>query len=186
MAKHLELHSVLVCDRLPGRAEDLTERLRGDGFSPEVRAAEAEDAVTNATIIVTATTATSAYIPHRWIKQGSLIINVSLDDIGPETYLRSDLLYVDDWQLIIEDTQRLLGRLAREGVVSGPGEPSPENGRNVTGTLGQLLAGTCPSRSADTQTILVNPFGMAITDLSVAQAVCTEAVARGIGTWLTR
>jgi N-[(2S)-2-amino-2-carboxyethyl]-L-glutamate dehydrogenase len=187
MAQHLDLDRMLIYDRIPDRGQVLAEKLRAmDGRFRRVTTAAAEDAVRQASVVVAATTTTTAYVPYGWMARGTTVINVSLDDIDADAYLRSDLLYVDDWQLITADTRRLLGRLARAGKVSGPGEPAPASGRSVTGTIGELLAGKCPGRESAEQTVLVNPFGMAIEDLALAHAVYAAAEARGLGTRLDR
>jgi ornithine cyclodeaminase/alanine dehydrogenase-like protein (mu-crystallin family) len=187
MTARLDIGIVLISDCLPARAEALARAVRDWlGEVPPVEVAETEPAVRRADILVTATTATQAHIPYDWISPGTVAVNVSLDDLDETAYLGSDLLYVDDWQLICDDTQRLLGRLARQGRVSGPGQAAPAGGRSVTGTLGQLLAGDCPSRGNESETVLVNPFGMAIEDLAVARAVCAAAESLGLGTWLER
>jgi N-[(2S)-2-amino-2-carboxyethyl]-L-glutamate dehydrogenase len=187
MAKHLEIDSVLIYDRISERGQALAKKLRAmDSSFRRIVIAEAEYAVSKANVVVAATTTTAAYVPYDWIARGTTVINVSLDDIDADAYIKSDLLYVDDWQLITADTQRLLGRLAREGKVSGPGDSAPANGRSVTGTIGQLLAGSCPGRDNVEQKVLVNPFGMAIEDLALAQAVYIAAVSRGLGTPLNR
>jgi N-[(2S)-2-amino-2-carboxyethyl]-L-glutamate dehydrogenase len=187
MTKHLEIDSILIHDQIPARAQTLAAKLGAmDGSPRQVVSAEAGDAVSKASVIVAATTTTTAYVSCEWIAPGTTVINVSLDDIDADAYMKSDLLYVDDWQLITADTQRLLGRLARAGKVSGPGDPAPAGGRSVTGTIGQLLAGSCPGRENAGQTALVNPFGMAIEDLALAHAVYAEAVSRGLGTPLDR
>lgn len=187
MARHLEIDSVLIYDRAPERGQHLAEKLRAMGGSfRRTMTADAKYAVSNASVVVAATTTTTAYVPYEWINPGTTVINVSLDDIAADAYMKSDLLYVDDWQLITADTQRLLGRLAREGKVSGPGEPAPAGGRSVTGTIGQLLAGNCLGRENAGQTVLVNPFGMAIEDLALAHAIYTAAIARGLGVRLDR
>lgn len=187
MAKHLEIDNVLIYDRIQERGQALAAKLRAMGSSfRRVVTAEAENAVSKAHVVVAATTTTSAYVPYSWITRGTTMINVSLDDFDADTFIKSDLLYVDDWQLITDDTQRLLGRLAREGKVSGPGDSAPAGGRSVTGTIGQLLTGKCPGRENADQTVLVNPFGMAIEDLALAHAVYTAAVSRGLGTTLDR
>ena len=187
MAKHIKIDSVLIYDRIPERGRALAERLHSMGGPfRRVTATAAEHAVSGANMVVAATTTTTAYVPYSWITPGATVINVSLDDIDADAYIESDLLYVDDWQLIMADTQRLLGRLARDGKVSGPGDSAPVGGRTVTGTIGQLLAGSCPGRADAGQTILVNPFGMAIEDLAVAHAVYGAAVSHGLGTLLDR
>jgi ornithine cyclodeaminase len=187
MAKHLEIDSVLIYDRMPERAQKLAEKLHAmDGSFRRVVTAEAEHAVRGANVVLAATTTTSAYVPYNWITRGATVINVSLDDIDADAYIKADLLYVDDWPLIAADTQRLLGRLAREGKVSGPGDSVQPSRRSVTGTIGQLLAGNCPERENVEQTVVINPFGMAIEDLALAQAVYVAAVSRGLGTALDR
>lgn len=187
MAKYLEVDNVLIYDQMPQRAQALAEKLRAMGSSfRRVATAEAQYAVGEANVVVAATTTTSAYVPYEWITRGTTMINVSLDDFTADAYMNSDLLYVDDWQLIVADTQRLLGRLAREGKVTGPGDLASAEGRSVTGTIGQLLTGNCPGRENAEQTVLVNPFGMAIEDLALAQAVHAAALSRGLGTSLER
>lgn len=187
MTEHMKVNRVLLSDRLPERAHALARKLRDvDNFTPDIAIAGVENSIRDGNVVVTATTATQPYVLDDWIAPGALVINVSLDDIDEQTYLRADLLYVDDWGLIIDDTKRLLGRLGREGKITGPGQPVPVHGRGVAGTLGQLLADACPARQDDTQTILVNPFGMAIEDLAIAQEIYETAVARGLGTSLAR
>src|SRR5439155_26699515 len=131
-------------------------------------------------IVVTATTVTEPHIGSAQVDRGMLLINVSLDDLDRHVFLGADLLYVDDWSLIVADRHRLLGSLARQGVVSGPGEEAPEGGRAVDGTLGQLLAGQCSGRSDDEQVIVVNPFGLALEDIAVAHRVHAIARQRGL------
>jgi ornithine cyclodeaminase/alanine dehydrogenase-like protein (mu-crystallin family) len=187
MAKYLEIDSVLIYDRIPERGQALAEKLCAmDSSFRRVVTAEAEHAVSEADVVVAATTTTTAYVPCNWITRGTTVINVSLDDIDADAYIEADLLYVDDWQLITADTHRLLGRLAREGKVSGPGDSAPASGRSVTGTIGQLLTGSCPGRENAEQTVVVNPFGMAIEDLALAQAIYIAAISRGLGTPLDR
>lgn len=186
MVKHLKVGRVLLSDRLPERAEALARVLRNDGLTPEVVVTDIESTVRGGNVLVTATTATKPYVSDDWIAPGTLVINVSLDDIEERTYMRADLLYVDDWQLIIDDTKRLLGTLGRAERITGPGQPAPAGGRGVTGTLGQLLMQACPSRQEAGQTIVVNPFGMAIEDLAIAEQVYAAAVSRGLGVPLPR
>jgi ornithine cyclodeaminase/alanine dehydrogenase-like protein (mu-crystallin family) len=122
MLKYLPLHRVLLSDQVTERAEALAKEVRdSDGVDSAV--ADPESAVRGADIVVTATTVTDPYLPFAWLKRGSVTVNVSLDDVAADAYLRADSLYVDDWKLITHDSQRLLGRLARDGVISGPEEP---------------------------------------------------------------
>jgi ornithine cyclodeaminase/alanine dehydrogenase-like protein (mu-crystallin family) len=186
MLEQLDIAKVLICDRVAARATALVDELAGvvDGNVELVAAPSAQEAVGEATIVVTATTTTTAYIGYDALRRGALVVNVSLDDLHEDAYLKADRLYVDDWSLVVEDSQRLLGKLARSGRVSAPGQDG--DGRRVDGTLGELLSGTCPGRDDDRQIIVVNPFGLAIEDLAIASRVHDVARRDGIGVELTR
>ena len=187
MLEHLDIERVLVCDRVEGRADALARQLQelGPGVEVEARRHPGE-VVAGASIVVAATTTTSAYIRYDWLQPGCLVLNVSLDDVEEEVFLRADRLYVDDWALIVADSQRLLGKLARAGTITGPGQSGPgqSGGRAVDGTLGELVTGRCPGRDDDRQIVLVNPFGMAIGDLAVASQVYEVALLRNYGVFL--
>ncbi len=188
MTEHLAVERVLVCDQAEDRARALVRELRDGGATADVEdMGDPEKVVREATIVVTATTTIEAYIRFDWLQPGALVVNVSLDDVEEEAYLRADRLYVDDWGLVVGDTQRLLGKLARAGKIAGPGRTGGRGqpgGRVVDGTLGQLVTGTCPGRDDDRQIVLVNPFGMAIEDLAVASRVYEVALLRNYGLFL--
>ena len=186
MLEHVDVGKVLICDRVPARATALIDALAGevDGSVELIAVASAQEAVSEATIVVTATTTTTPYIGYDELRQGAVVVNVSLDDLHEDAYLKADRLYVDDWDLVVEDSQRLLGTLARSGRVSAPG--CNGGGRCVDGTLGELLSGDCPGRDDDRQIIVVNPFGLAIEDLAIASRVHDVARRDGIGVVLPR
>jgi ornithine cyclodeaminase len=181
MMEHLPIERVLVCDLVDGRAQALVREIRALCAIEVEDLADPKAVVRSADIVVTATTTTTAYIGFDWLKPGALAVNVSLDDLDEETYLRADRLYVDDWDLVVADNQRLLGKLARAGKIAGPGGT---DGRPVDGTLGQLVTRTCPGRDDDGQIVVVNPFGMAICDLAIASRVHEVALLRDYGTLL--
>lgn len=186
MLEHLDIARVLIYDRVGQRADALVAELAADlGPGVELTAVSRPQlAVGEATIVVTTTTTTTPYIGYDALRPGAVVVNVSLDDVHEDAYLRADRLYVDDWKLVVEDSQRLLGKLARSGRVSGPGECN--GGRAVDGTLGELLSGDCPGREDDSQIMLVNPFGLAIEDLALASRVHEIARENDLGIALER
>jgi ornithine cyclodeaminase len=114
-------------------------------------------------------------------------VNVSLDDLDETVLLGADRLYVDDWDLIIADDHRLLGRLGRAGRIGRGGrDPLPSGARPIDGTLGELLCGRASGRAHPTDIIVVNPFGMAVCDLALARLVYDLAVQHGWGLALER
>jgi ornithine cyclodeaminase len=186
MMKYLSLRCVMLSDLVPQRAEELAKEIRSQSGNINSVVTDPETAVRKADIIITATTVTEPYLPYAWLKSGSVIVNVSLDDVAADAYLQADHLYVDDWRLITHDSQRLLGRLARDGVISGPGELAPAGGRAVTGTLAQLVSDPGLTSREPDDIVLVNPFGMAITDLALAHQIVRAARARQLGIRLPR
>jgi ornithine cyclodeaminase len=97
-------------------------------------------------------------------------VNVSLDDLASGVLTGCDRLFVDDWSLIVADEQRLLGRLARAGLVCGPGE-SRTGARSVDGTIADLVSSNVAGRESDAEIVVINPFGMAAADVFLADAL---------------
>lgn len=149
----------------------------------------AAEAVAGADVVVTCTTVREGYVRRDWLKDGCLAVNVSLDDLCEDVLLSADRLYIDDWDLVTADTHRLLGKLIRRGSVRGPHDPANPDGertQTVTGTIGQLILGKCEGRSSDEELCVVNPFGMAIEDISLANRVYHVANMRSLGVRLPR
>ena len=165
-----QLREIRIHDQDPARAR------KGPGrFLALVACATAEEAIRGAQLVVPVTTTTRGYIRHEWLAPGALLVNVSLDDALPEVLLRADRLFVDDLGLIVADEHRLLGRMLRGGELGG-----------VDGSLGELLTGACEGRRGAEEIVVVNPFGLAIEDIAVADAVYRRAREVGLGTPLRR
>ena len=165
----LDLCEIRVHDVEPARARALEVEI------PLVACDSPEEAIRGAELVVAVTTTTAGYIRHAWLNPGALLVNVSLDDPLPEVLLRADKLFVDDWGLVAADEHRLLGRMIREGTIGA-----------ADGELGELLAGRRPGRTHPEEIVVVNPFGLAIEDLALAQEVYRHAAATGLGTSLVR
>jgi N-[(2S)-2-amino-2-carboxyethyl]-L-glutamate dehydrogenase len=164
------------------RAERLRDKLgMQEGRATISVAGSAEELVAKATCLVAATTTLQPYITYQMIRPGTLLINISLDDFHSDVFMRADRLYIDDWSLISSDQHRLLGRLIRDGKVVRTSHDAAMGARAIDGTIGELLSGTCQGRIADSDIILVNPFGMAIEDIAIAQAVYQKAIERNVG-----
>jgi len=181
-----DLRELRLHDLAPERAEDL--RARHGAEMPEVRielTSSPEEAIRGADVVVPVTTAEVGYIRFAWLAPGALLVNVSLDDVLPEVVLRVDKLFVDDWRLVSTDRRRLLGKMARAGLVAGP-DSSGTRSRRVDGELGELLVGTKERRSSDSETVLVNPFGLAVADVAMAAEVYRVARRQALGLELDR
>lgn len=148
--------------------------------------ATAEEAIRPAQLIVPVTTTTTGYIAYAWLQPGSVLVNISLDDPLPEVVLKADVVIVDDWNLVRNDPRRLIGRMYREGKVTGPDDPLEAGKRRIDAQLGEIVDGCKPGRCGPQDIILVNPFGLAIEDVGLAAWVYQAAHDSGLGVWLER
>jgi N-[(2S)-2-amino-2-carboxyethyl]-L-glutamate dehydrogenase len=186
-----ELRRVMLFDLEPGRTEALRREtaaaLEGRGIAVDVMPS-AEAAVRPAQLIVPCTTTTTGYIGFDWLSPGAILVNVSLDDAKADVVLRADLVVVDDWGLVKADPRRLLGRMVREGLVTGPDDPPAADGRarRIDAQIGDLVVGRKPGRRSPKDIVLVNPFGLAIEDVAIAAGVYRAAKARNLGIELPR
>ena len=80
--------------------------------------------------------------------------------------------------------RRLLGRMWHEGLLVEP--DGTGSGKRVDGEIGEVLVGEKPGRLREADVVFVNPFGMAIEDVALAQAVYEQAARVGIGEVLER
>jgi ornithine cyclodeaminase/alanine dehydrogenase-like protein (mu-crystallin family) len=149
----------------------------------------AEEAIRAAQVVVPVTTTTVGYIRFEWLQPGAILINVSLDDPLPEVVFKADTVIVDDWNLVKNDTRRLLGRMYRAEQIIGPDEPVGvihKGRRRIDAQLGEIVLGTKTGRSSVNDIILVNPFGLAIEDVALAAHVYRAARNLGLGMLLER
>lgn len=161
-----------IFDPRQDRACDAASAIAASSGIEAVTCSSAESAIREADVVITATTGASGYIQREWIKPGSLIVCMSLDDPTEEAFLASKVV-VDDFDQCNRQ-EKLLHRLTKAGRFAR---------EMVHAQLGQLIVGEKQGRTSQAETFLVVPMGMAIEDLAVAKAVFTLAVERGIGTF---
>ncbi|MEU1056697.1 ornithine cyclodeaminase [Streptomyces sp. NPDC005876] len=184
-----DLREIRLHDQHPAAAEAFLERHREAAAAGGIRLVvreTAEDAVRGADVVVPVTTVTEGYIRSEWLRPGAVVVHVSLDDLLPEVVLGASLVVVDDWELVRSDPRRLLGRMYREGLLYGPAEESPgQHAKRVDATMGDFLTQAAPKPDPEGVTV-VNPFGMSVQDVALADRVLTVSNALGLGTRLPR
>ncbi|MGH2509727.1 MAG: ornithine cyclodeaminase family protein [Ktedonobacteraceae bacterium] len=185
------LELIYVYDMNPQRVAELEQHLAPALAAHHVTwhsMPSAEAAIRDAQLIVPVTTTTTGYIPFAWLQAGAIVVNVSLDDVMPDVVWQAQSVIVDDWFLVSNDTRRLLGRMYRDGKIIGPDEAGEVSAgqRKITAQLGDLVRGTKIGRRSQQDIILVNPFGLAIEDVALAQRVYQKAQELGVGRRLPR
>lgn len=171
---------VHVVDLDPARAEALAAWVEQNhpGMTPTVEPT-VEAAVGAAPVVITLTTSSEPYIPASWMRPGSFLAHVSLDDVTADVFTGAQALYIDDLDLIRNNPRRIMGRLIVEGVISDGGQSA--SGRPIDGTLGQVLLGERPAIRPGTGYVVSNPFGMSILDVGLIDAVYHAACRLGLG-----
>jgi len=131
-----------------------------------------EEAVKDADVVITVTTADEPLVKERWLKdQGTLLLSLgSYQEFDYPSIRRADKIVVDH----LEQTLHR-GNLAKwilKGMLSE---------RDVYGTLGEIVAGKIPGRTNDRENIFCVPIGMGCDDLALAYRVWQKAKATGRG-----
>jgi ornithine cyclodeaminase/alanine dehydrogenase-like protein (mu-crystallin family) len=167
------LRQLDLCDRNVSSAEALAGELREMQLTPNdltvSTTADPRAAIDDAEIVATCTTVDRPYVLASWLSPGTLVVNLSLDDLDREVFFSADKIVVDCWDLVRSDGRRQLGRMYREKAVAGPGG---EGGtvKCVDAEIKDVLMDPARlGRGGDEEVIVVNPFGMSVLDLAIAQ-----------------
>ena len=171
----LPLELVKVCGRDAGKLRDFCARLTEQTGRRVVPAANAEDAVREADLIGTVTTAAKPLFDADWLQPGAHI-----NGAGSNALIRQELS---------EATLRRCGLIAVDTVPTALAEagdllPLLEKGRlhsRQLVELGEIIVGRHPGRGDAAQITSFESQGLAIQDLAVAVRVLEAALAQGLG-----
>jgi alanine dehydrogenase len=139
-------------------------------------AGSAEEAVREADLVVTATTAKEPTVKPEWLKAGAHINAVGshrpdLREIDGATLARSKIV-VDSREAIMAECGDILLALREKSI----GEEA------IHAEIGEVLAGTKPGRSGAGEITLYKSVGIAIQDVATANLVYRKALEQGVGT----
>lgn len=139
----------------------------------------AEEAVSEADIIVTATSSKEPVLRREWISPGAHINAVgssipSARELDGATVAAASL-FVDRRESTVNESGDYLFAL-REGAISGPD--------HIRGELGEILVGKVEGRRSADEITLFKSLGLAIEDLAAAAFLFEKAQRIGLGTWV--
>ena len=154
---------VVVWSRTPGRIAGVEE------------ASSAEEAVRDADVVVTATSAAEPILERAWLKPG-----VHINAVGssiPTTReldtatMRDAALFVDRRESTVNEAGDFLFP-QREGAI-GPD--------NIRAEIGELLIGSGEGRRSPDELTVFKSLGLAVEDLAAAEHVVRRAEAENVG-----
>src|SRR5215831_4721434 len=157
-------------------AEAAVEQASGTGAELIV-APSAEQAVNNADVVVTATTAREPVLARGWLKPGTHVNAVGAStprarEIDTATVAAS-ALFCDSRESLRNEAGEFQLAVS-EGLI--PGE------QHIRAELGEVLAGRAPGRLDDGELTFFRSLGIAVEDLAAAQTAVAAARAHGLGT----
>ena len=185
LENHLKtIRNIYIFDLSATSIEKFTEKFENlrDKF---IIARSPQEAIINSDIVITATTTSTGYIPYNWLRKGSLVIHVSLDDLLPDAIAKADKLIVDNWNLVKNDNKRIFGRMFKDDLLAGL-DKSHGKLPFIYAELAEVVLNKKPGRENEEEIIVFNPFGLAIEDIAIAYQVYLKAIHQMIGTKLKR
>jgi ornithine cyclodeaminase/alanine dehydrogenase-like protein (mu-crystallin family) len=140
-------------------------------------ASSAEEAVSNADVVVTATNAREPVLAHAWLKPGAHLNAVGAStpqarEIDTATVAAS-ALFCDSRESLRNEAGEFLLAITEDRIT---GED------HIRAELGEVLAGRGPGRLDDGELTFFRSLGLAIEDLAAAQAAVAAARELGLGT----
>jgi alanine dehydrogenase len=153
----------------------LKNELANEGVAIEI-AANAQEAVRDADVIVTVTTAKEPIVDAGWLKPGAHINAVGshrpdLREIDGPTLARAKVI-VDSRQAIMAECGDILLAI-KENAIS-------EN--DIHAEIGEILAGSKPGRQNLEELTLYKSVGIAVQDVAAANLVYKKALQNKVGT----
>jgi alanine dehydrogenase len=136
-----------------------------------------KDAVVDADIIVTTTPSRKPLVSDEWVNDGTHITCIGADAPGKEeldsSILKRARIFVDDWE-----------QCAHSGEINVPLAKGIITEENVSGELGEVVAGLKPGRTSPDEITVFTSTGLAVQDAVTAKLVYEKALAENIGRWI--
>lgn len=156
--------------------EKMNRSLRAYG-TRIVGVATSAEAVEQADLIITVTSATSPVFDGRLVKKGATISCVGsyqpqMQELDPLILKEGAKIYFDSEEAVLSESGDLLIPLA-DGVITK---------ESFSGDLGDVLLGRCLGRENDQEIIVFKTVGIGTQDLVTAKAIVEKAKGAQVGT----
>ncbi len=131
----------------------------------------ARDAMQDADILVTATSAQGPLLKAEWMKPGAFYSHIGGWEDEYAVAQQCDKIVCDDWETVTHRTQTL-SRMYAEGLLSH---------NDIHADLHELVSKHKPGRESDDERIYFNAVGLSYVDVALAEAMFRRAESSHIG-----
>lgn len=152
------LTDVRVCSRTPERREAFAAWARTEHGLDAAAFGSVEDAVAEADVVLTATSAARPLVEEEWIAPGTVVAALDPAELSPALVRASDLLLVDSREQLAKELARCYG-------------PDVE----PHATFAEVLAGEHPGRTHASQRVAIVSQGLASQDVALAHLAYLRA-----------
>jgi len=157
-------------------ADETAEAATAAGLAGVTVAASAQEALRDADVVVTATSAREPVLRREWLKPGAHLNAVGASspqnrEIDTATVAAS-ALFCDSRESLRNEAGEFRLAIA-EGLISGD--------EHVRAELGEVLAGTAAGRRDADELTMFRSLGLAVEDLAAAQVAVAAAARKGLG-----
>ncbi len=172
-----DIREVWVYSPNPAHVAAFASEMAGRGPIPATInvAGSAEEAVSRADIVCTATTSTTPVFPYHALRPGAHVNAVGsftpqMQELDEQT-IRAALLVVDSREAALEEAGELI--MALQSGVIGP--------EHIHAELGEIVAGSRPGRQSADQITLFKSVGVAVQDAAAASIALQNAARDNLG-----
>ena len=169
IGKVRDLKSIVVWGRSPERARAFAERTQAELEVPISAAGSVKEAVSEADIVCTVTSAAEPILMGEWVRPGTHLNLVGSSHAGPaevdsEVVVRSRFI-ADSREGVLNQGAEFL-RAKAAGLVDD---------KHVVGEIGQVLAGEIEGRRSAEEITIYKSLGHVVQDLATAWALYAES-----------
>lgn len=136
---------------------------------------EGSVAMSEADILVTATSAQAPLLKAAWMKPGSFYSHIGGWEDEYQVAKQCDKIVCDDWETVKHRTQTL-SRMYKDGELQD---------NDLHANLDELVAGEKPGRESPEERIYFNAVGLSYVDIEIANAMYQRAFEQRVGQTLT-
>jgi ornithine cyclodeaminase len=167
-----EVEQIAIWNRTPEHGDIFVEESRQRWNAPAVRTETMAEALSDADVVLTITTADEPIIPARYIKPGALTIQLSGHECEFDLVKQCSKIVATNWNACKYRGIRTPAVMYLQGLLRD---------EEIYGSLGDLLLGRKPGRENENERIHFSNDGMGSTDVALAYDVYRRACSGKIG-----